>query len=244
MNYFINYGDIKEYLHDVKKYKITTKEEEIEIIKRIKNGDEKAKELLVCGNLRFVISIAKKYQNLGFELKELISEGNLGLMKAVDKFDYSSENIRFLTYAVWWIRQSIINFLNENSRLIRLPVNIINEISAFKKENFTLEEMSKNAQECLNHTYIDYNNLENLIEENCCNNEEYNIINESLKELTETELFIITKFFGLDGFDSKTLEEISKELALTKERVRQIKNKAVIKIRHFSSEYVEMMIKK
>ena len=92
--------------------------------------------------------------------------------------------------------------------------------------------------------YIDYNNLENLIEENCCNNEEYNIINESLKELTETELFIITKFFGLDGFDSKTLEEISKELALTKERVRQIKNKAVIKIRHFSSEYVEMMIKK
>lgn len=198
----------------------------------------------MCGNLRFVISIAKKYQNLGFELKELISEGNLGLMKAVNKFDYSSENIRFLTYAVWWIRQSIINFLNENSRLIRLPVNIINEISAFKKENFTLEEMSKNAQVCLNHTYIDYNNLENLIEENCCNNEEYNIINESLKELTETELFIITKFFGLDGFDSKTLEEISKELALTKERVRQIKNKAVIKIRHFSSEYVEMMIKK
>lgn len=244
MNYFINYCDIKEYLHDIKKYKVLTKEEEIEIIKRIKNGDEKAKELLVCGNLRFVITIAKKYQNLGFELKELISEGNIGLMKAVDKFDYSSENIRFLTYAVWWIRQSIINFLNESSRLIRLPVNIINEISSFKKDNFTLEEMSKNAQKCLNHSYIDYNNLENLIEENCCNNEEYNIINESLKKLSETELFIITKFFGLDGLDSKTLGEISKELSLTKERVRQIKNKAVIKIRHFSSEYVEMMNEK
>lgn len=244
MNYFINYCDIKEYLHDVKKYKVLTKKEEIEIIKRIKNGDEKAKELLVCGNLRFVITIAKKYQNLGFELKELISEGNIGLMKAVDKFDYSSENIRFLTYAVWWIRQSIINFLNENSRLIRLPVNIINEISSFKKDNFTLEEMSKNAQECLNHSYTDYDNIKNLIEENCNNNDEYNIINETLKELSETELFIITKFFGLDGLDSKTLDEISKELSLTKERVRQIKNKAVIKIRHLSGKYIEMMIEK
>ena len=141
--FFVNYGSdgtINKYFKDVKKSELLTLEKEIELAIKIQNGDKKAVDLLVESNLKFVVSIAKEYQNQGLSLSDLISEGNYGLIKAAYKFDHT-KGFRFISYAVWWIRQSIIQSLNDNSRIIRLPTNVINKIYQLKQhiERFELD---------------------------------------------------------------------------------------------------------
>jgi RNA polymerase primary sigma factor len=259
---FESNDNISKYFKDVRKSVVLTPNEEIEIAKRIKNGDEKAVELLVMANLKFVVSIAKEYQGQGLPLSDLINEGNYGLIKAVHKFDHK-KGFKFISYAVWWIKQSILQSLNDNSRVVRLPANIINKITKLNKEigrfeadndrEPTYEELSDNSTleilgfprmdslnrpineegdeliEMIPGEFIDLDALEisqKLKEE----------LNKILDVLDERERDIIESYFGINtDFEAMTLEFIGEKYDLTKERIRQIKNKAIRKLRHNSS---------
>ncbi|MCX7862872.1 MAG: sigma-70 family RNA polymerase sigma factor [Bacteroidales bacterium] len=261
-------ASLDKYLQEIGKEELITVEEEVELAQRIRKGDREALEKLTRANLRFVVSVAKQYQNQGLSLPDLINEGNLGLIRAAEKFD-ETRGFKFISYAVWWIRQSILQALAEQSRIVRLPLNQvgalnkINKVLAkFEQEHErtpTPEELAdlldlpkEKVMDTLRvsgrHVSMDApfvegedNSLVDVLENQDSPVADGKLINESLKKeidralatLTERERDIIRYFFGL-GCPEKTLEEIGEEFGLTRERVRQIKEKAIRRLRHTS----------
>ena len=243
---YYNQDEIAIYLRDVRKEKRLTREEEFDLAYRIQSGDKKAEELLVRANLLFVISIAKQYQNCGMVLVDLISEGNYGLVKAAQRYKVESGN-KFISYAVWWIRQSILQCLNENARIIRLPVNLTNELIKLRKltgVDLETPQISYPKAVTIENTFDATG--ENMIEtfrDDVEYQPDYGIVSTQLplkdaleaamQSLDERERYIIQEYFLADD-EPKTLEMIGEDLELTKERVRQIRDKALRKIRNNS----------
>jgi RNA polymerase primary sigma factor len=246
---------ISNYLKEVRKIDLLTPEEEVELTKKIAEGDRRAQDKLVSANLRFVISIAKEYQGQGVPLVDLISEGNYGLIKAATKFDHT-KGFRFISYAVWWVKQSILQSLSENSRTVRLPVNITNQLSKIKKEIAQFEQenhrqptdMDMDLSVLLHPTCGSLNEKINedgdeildMIPDNSFarpDDDFYgddilkNELEKTLSVLSERERKIIDMYFGIDG-QPMTLEQIGDEFELTKERIRQIKEKALRKLKN------------
>jgi RNA polymerase primary sigma factor len=250
----INQEEIAEYLKDIRKLPVMTPDREKELSERMLSQDiteqekKQIQQELLEGNLRFVITVCKQYQNQGLDLSDLISEGNYGLMKAIENFDWSKK-LRFISYAVWWVRQSILQSLNENARTIRLPVNVIQELHRAKKEldsagvelpsKFTSLPYTINLDNPVNEegdTLVDIlvnPNAEmvdtDLSSENLLKDRLLNMLN----VLDNRERLIIENYFGLSG-NTRTLEDIGNDFSLTKERVRQIKEKALRKLRNES----------
>jgi len=257
----INQDEIQMYLKDIRKIKVMTPEREKELAELISADDitdierDKIHQELLEGNLRFVITIAKQYQNQGMDLSDLIAEGNLGLMKAIKNFDWD-RNLRFISYAVWWIKQSIIQCLNENSRTIRLPVNVIQDMHRAKKEiqktNNELDEKFATLPKTIDldmNINEDGDTLIDLIENHDSERPDavfdtQDVLKDKLREimsiLDERERFIVEDYFGLSG-TPRTLEDIGTDFNLTKERVRQIKEKALRKLRNESSDLFDYL---
>lgn len=257
----LNQEEIQMYLSDIRKIKVMTPERESELSEMIcsDNITEEQREAihqeLLKGNLRFVITVAKQYQNQGLPLGDLIAEGNLGLMKAIKNFDWTKK-LRFISYAVWWIKQSIIQSLNENSRTIRLPVNVVQEMHRAKKEaQKTNKEMDEKFASLPKVIDLDMNineegdTLVDLIENmNAVQPDEgFNTaellkmkMREILNVLDDREKSIIEDYFGMSG-TPRTLEDIGTDFGLTKERVRQIKEKALRKLRNESSDLFDYL---
>ncbi|MCX6223871.1 MAG: RNA polymerase sigma factor RpoD/SigA [Bacteroidia bacterium] len=261
-------ASLDKYLQEIGKEELITVEEEVELAQRIKKGDQKALEKLTKANLRFVVSVAKQYQNQGLSLPDLINEGNLGLIKAAEKFD-ETRGFKFISYAVWWIRQSILQALAEQSRIVRLPLNQVGSLnkinkaySRFEQENerkpsaeelsivldLPAEKISDTLRVSGRHISVDApfvegeaNSLLDVLINDDSPNADHVLINESLSKeidrslqtLTEREQDIIKLFFGI-GCSEMTLEEIGEKFGLTRERVRQIKEKAIRRLRHTS----------
>ena len=257
-------ASLDKYLQEIGREELVSPEEEVELAQRIRQGDQVALEKLTKANLRFVVSVAKQYQNQGLSLPDLINEGNLGLIKAAEKFD-ETRGFKFISYAVWWIRQSILQALAEQSRIVRLPLNQVGSLNKinkalgrFEQENerqpstAELAEMIDIPKEKIDdtlrvsgrHVSMDApfvegeeNSLIDVMPNEDSPNADRGLINESLSTeisralatLTPREEAILRKFFGI-GVPEKTLEEIGDELGLTRERVRQIKEKAVRKL--------------
>ena len=259
------------YLQDIGRVELITAEEEVNLAQKIKQGDQRALDKLVKANLRFVVSVSKQYQNQGLSLPDLINEGNMGLIKAAQRFD-ETRGFKFISYAVWWIRQSILQALAEQSRIVRLPLNKIGAINKINKTYAKLEqelEREPNAEEIGNvldllpediidtmknqsrHMSMDaplgnniddggsmYDLMENkhelspdneLIVESLRNE-----IDRALTSLTAREADVVRLYYGLSGGHSHSLEEIGEKFELTRERVRQIKEKAVRRLKHAS----------
>ena len=254
-NRFINTKEdrLSIYFKDVRKSETISAEEEVELAKRIENGDERALNELVNANLRFVIKIAKDYQNQGVPLADLISEGNYGLITAAKKFDHT-KGFRFISYAVWWIKQAIKHCLNENSRTVRLPANMVNKLSKLRKESEVFEKNNERSATDNDVEYVEvpYCNslsspinedgdvLGDLLSDDIFGNpdeiisEEENIkrqLHKAMKGLSDREKDIIYCYFGINGHPL-TLSQIGMEYGLTKERIRQIKESAIRKIRN------------
>lgn len=248
----INQEEISSYLKDIRKITVMTPERERQLAERmldpttsIKEKDEIKKELLE-GNLRFVITVSKQYQNQGLDFSDLVAEGNYGLMKAIENFDWSKK-LRFISYAVWWVRQSILQSLNENARTIRLPVNVVQELQKAKKEcdnagvdlpdKFVNLPYTVDLDSPLNEdgdTLMDVLINPNADRANECESTEQTLKDKLLSMLDvldEREKVIIEDYFGLTG-NTRTLEDIGNDFNLTKERVRQIKEKALRKLRN------------
>ncbi|SHF30040.1 RNA polymerase primary sigma factor [Mariniphaga anaerophila] len=261
-------ASLDKYLQEIGKEELITVEEEVELAQRIKKGDQAALEKLTRANLRFVVSVAKQYQNQGLSLPDLINEGNLGLIKAAEKFD-ETRGFKFISYAVWWIRQSILQALAEQSRIVRLPLNQVGSLNKINKaySKFEQEHERKPSPEELadslelpadkvadtlrvsgRHVSVDApfvdgedNSLLDVLVNNDSPNADRSLIQESLAReihralatLTEREADIIRLFFGI-GCQEMTLEEIGERFGLTRERVRQIKEKAIRRLRHTS----------
>ena len=261
-------ASLDKYLQEIGKEDLITVEEEVELAQRIKKGDQKALEKLTRANLRFVVSVAKQYQNQGLSLPDLINEGNLGLIKAAEKFD-ETRGFKFISYAVWWIRQSILQALAEQSRIVRLPLNQVGSLNKINKafSKFEQEHERKPSPEELaeslelpadkvadtlrvsgRHISVDApfvdgedNSLLDVLVNDDSPIADRNLLNESLTReidralatLTERESDIIKLFFGI-GIQEMTLEEIGEKFGLTRERVRQIKEKAIRRLRHTS----------
>ncbi len=261
-------ASLDKYLQEIGKEELITVEEEVELAQRIKKGDQAALEKLTRANLRFVVSVAKQYQNQGLSLPDLINEGNLGLIKAAEKFD-ETRGFKFISYAVWWIRQSILQALTEQSRIVRLPLNQVGSLNKINKaySKFEQEHERKPSPEELaesldlpadkvadtlrvsgRHVSVDApfvdgedNSLLDVLVNNDSPNADRALIMESLAKeihralatLTERESDIIRLFFGI-GCQEMTLEEIGERFGLTRERVRQIKEKAIRRLRHTS----------
>lgn len=260
---------LDKYLQEIGKVELLTPEQEIELAVRMKKGDQAAMELLTKANLRFVVSVAKQYQNQGLSLGDLINEGNLGLIKAVRRFD-ETRGFKFISYAVWWIRQSILQALAEQSRIVRLPLNRVGALNKIGKaysnlkQEFEREPSAEEIAQVLEmevdeiaaamkisgkhvsvdapFSFGDENSLLDVIENVQQPSPDNELISESLKTeiknvleiLPEREAEVIRLYFGLDGEFSMTLEEIGEKFNLTRERVRQIKEKAIRKLRHNS----------
>jgi RNA polymerase primary sigma factor len=256
-----------KYLHEIAKIKLITAEEEVSLARRIHRGDLEARDCLINANLRFVISVAKQYQNLGLSLADLINEGNLGLIEAAQRFD-ETRGFKFICYAVWWIRQGIIYALAKQSRIVRLPLNRISNINKIKKIIAELEqkyerepsilEISQTLEQSLTNVTAAIKNAGRYIsldaplvqgeEENMYNvllNEDASTpdkellmdslrkeIDRALNTLTRREAEIIRLFFGVNGKHEHTLGEIGEEFNLTRERIRQIKEKAIRRLKH------------
>ena len=254
-------ASLDKYLQEIGKEELITVEEEVELAQRIKKGDQEALEKLTKANLRFVVSVAKQYQNQGLSLPDLINEGNLGLIKAAEKFD-ETRGFKFISYAVWWIRQSILQALAEQSRIVRLPLNQVGSLNKINKAFARFEqehERTPSPEELANelelpkekvtdtlrvagrHVSVDApfadgedNSLLDVLVNPDSPNADRGLINESLstevdralETLTERERDIIKYFFGI-GCSEMTLEEIGEKFDLTRERVRQIKEKAI-----------------
>jgi RNA polymerase primary sigma factor len=250
----INQEEINLYLKDIRKIKVMTPEREKELSKMISSGtlspreiDEVNQELLE-GNLRFVITVAKQYQNQGLDFPDLISEVNLGLMKAIKNFDWS-KNLRFISYAVWWVKQSILQSLNDNARTIRLPVNVVQDLHRAKKEiesnGGKLEDKFQNLPSMVwldmsinedGDTLVDIvrNDQADMPDEVFDTKDELKRqLHSLLNVLDDREKVIVGDYYGLTG-TPRTLEDIGGDFNLTKERVRQIKQKALRKIRNES----------
>lgn len=251
----INQSEISHYLKDLRKLKVMTREREKELAERMMSDDLTEKEKkeiiseLLIGNLRFVITVSKQYQNQGLDLSDLIAEGNYGLLKAIENFDWS-KNLRFISYAVWWIRQSILQSLNEHSRTIRLPVNVVQEYQKAKKEldkiGTTLPDKFANLPYTvdLDSPFNDEGDtlLDLVVNVNAGSPDSGLSTEQTVKDkllnmlniLDEREKVIIEDYFGLSG-NTRTLEDIGNDFDLTKERVRQIKEKALRKLRNETS---------
>ena len=250
---FINQDEISHYLKDVRKIDVLTVEREKCLSHIMLNNPtleqkKKIEEELMVGNLRFVISVAKEYQNQGVDFPDLIAEGNYGLIKAITNFDWS-KGYRFISYAVWWIKQSILQCLNEHARTIRLPANIVQELYREKKREKPDTDSLNSKLQNLPYTVNlgkpineEGDTLLNLIKnEDAKNPEEIGDTELQFKEelrrimgiLNEREIIIISDYFGLSG-TPRTLADIGEDFNLTKERVRQIKEKALRKLRNES----------
>ena len=261
-------ASLDKYLQEIGKEDLITVEEEVELAQRIRKGDQRALEKLTRANLRFVVSVAKQYQNQGLSLPDLIHEGNLGLIKAAEKFD-ETRGFKFISYAVWWIRQSILQALAEQSRIVRLPLNQVGSLnkinkafSRFEQEHErrpspeelaeTLDLPAEKVADTLRvsgrHISVDApfvegedNSLLDVLVNDDSPVADKTLINESLSTeveralatLTERERDIIRLFFGINC-QEMTLEEIGEKFGLTRERVRQIKEKAIRRLRHSS----------
>jgi RNA polymerase primary sigma factor len=255
---------LDQYLQEIGKVELLTPEDEIELAIRIKKGDQKAKEKLVKANLRFVVSVAKQFQNQGLSLGDLINEGNIGLIKAAERFD-ETRGFKFISYAVWWVRQSIMQAIADQSRVVRLPLNRVGNLTKISKayrdleQEFerkpTTEELAKMLD--MSSDEVAYalqiagrqvsmdaplkegddgkNSLVDILPNDEMPNPDQKLMIESLKKevanvlstLTEREREVIKLYFGIDSDHSATLEEIGERFNLTRERVRQIKEKAL-----------------
>jgi RNA polymerase primary sigma factor len=264
---------LDRYLQEIGKVDLITAEEEVELARRIREGDQVALEKLVKANLRFVVSVAKQYQNKGISLSDLINEGNLGLIKAAERFD-ETRGFKFISYAVWWIRQSIMQSLAEHARIVRLPLNRVGSLNKINRTFSELEqkfqrepsaeemamvlemkeeEIEKNMKIAGRHISVDApfktgedNSLLDVLENKDEEDPDADLMTDSLRRevqralstLTERESEVITSYYGLNGENSMTLEEIGMKYNLTRERVRQIKEKATRRLRHSSRSKV------
>lgn len=260
---------LDKYLQEIGKVDLLTPDEEVELAKRIKEGDQIALEKLTKANLRFVVSVAKQYQNQGLSLGDLINEGNLGLIKAAQRFD-ETRGFKFISYAVWWIRQSILQALAEQSRIVRLPLNRVGSLNKISKtfseleQKYEREPSPEELAEVLDvstaevvdtmkisgrHVSMDApfvqgeeNSLLDVLENDSEETPDSGLMNDSLRKevqralstLTQREADVITLYFGLNGEHAMTLEEIGEKFNLTRERVRQIREKAIRRLRHTS----------
>src|SRR5947207_2140026 len=265
----VDEGSLDQYLRDISVFPLITREMEVELAKRIRQNDQEALDTLVRSNLRFVVSVAKKYQNQGVSLSDLINEGNLGLIRAAHKFD-ETKGIKFISYAVWWIRQSILQALAEQSRIVRVPLNRAGTLHRIGKRASTLlqelgrqptnleisegmdiseDEVAKTMMISQTHLSLDApltpgedNKLLDYLPDTTSPGPDDEIFEHALTEsieevlatLKEREAKILRLYFGLDGADPMTLEDIGTLLQITRERVRQIKEKALLKLRHNS----------
>lgn len=264
-------ASLDKYLQEIGKVDLITAEEEVELARKIKAGDQAALEKLTKANLRFVVSVSKQYQNQGLSLPDLINEGNLGLIKAAQRFD-ETRGFKFISYAVWWIRQSILQALAEQSRIVRLPLNKIGSINKINKTFSKLEqefEREPSADEIAQmldiseqdvkdsmkntgrHVSMDAplatgddnaGSMYDVMEADDSPSPENGLLNESLRKeieralhtLTSREADVVRLYFGLNGEHAMTLEEIGEKFDLTRERVRQIKEKAIRRLKHTS----------
>ena len=262
-------ASLDKYLQEIGRVDLITADEEVELAQRIKAGDVAALEKLTKANLRFVVSVAKQYQNQGLTLPDLINEGNLGLIKAAQRFD-ETRGFKFISYAVWWIRQSILQALAEQSRIVRLPLNKIGSINKINKMYSYLEQANErvpSAEEIARELDMSVNdvkesmknagrhismdaplvegedsNLYDVIRSNESPNPDKSLILDSLRTeieraletLTPREADVIRLYFGLGDQHAMTLEEIGETFDLTRERVRQIKEKAIRRLKHTS----------
>ncbi|MAZ72549.1 MAG: RNA polymerase subunit sigma [Flavobacteriaceae bacterium] len=265
---------LNSYLQDVSKIDMITAEEEVELAQRIRAGDQRALDKLTRSNLRFVISVAKQYQNQGLRLPDLINEGNVGLVKAAKRFD-ETRGFKFISYAVWWIRQSILQALAEQSRVVRLPLNKIGDINKIRKASIHLEQVHerkpsaaeiakeldmtisnvkqslKNANRSLSmdapfQEGENDNNLYDVISSGETPNPDKSLIHESLKieidraldTLAPREADVVRLNFGLSNQPAMTLQEIGDTFDLSRERVRQIREKAIRRLRKESKSHI------
>ncbi|MCR4339141.1 MAG: sigma-70 family RNA polymerase sigma factor [Gemmatimonadaceae bacterium] len=262
-------GSLDQYLRDISVYPLITREQEVELAKRIRKTDQEALDTLVRSNLRFVVSVAKKYQNQGVSLSDLINEGNLGLIRAAHKFD-ETKGIKFISYAVWWIRQAILQALAEQSRIVRVPLNRAGTLHRIGKRassllqelgreptheeiaegmDITEEEVAKTMSISQTHLSLDApmtpgednklldylpDTLNPTPDEQTLEKALTDAVQESLSQLKEREAKILRLYFGLGESEPMTLEEIGAVLGITRERVRQIKEKALSRLRHAS----------
>ncbi len=262
-------ASLDKYLQEIGKVNLITADEEVELAQRIKAGDQSALEELTKANLRFVVSVAKQYQNQGLTLPDLINEGNLGLIKAAQRFD-ETRGFKFISYAVWWIRQSILQALAEQSRIVRLPLNKIGSINKINKTfafleqahermpsaeeiakelDMTVDDVKQSLKNSGRHVSMDApliagedSNLYDVLRSGESPNPDRELLIESLRTeieraletLTPREADVIRLYFGLAEQHSMTLEEIGETFDLTRERVRQIKEKAIRRLKHTS----------
>jgi RNA polymerase primary sigma factor len=264
-------ASLDKYLQEIGRVDLITAEEEVELARRIKKGDQVALEKLTKANLRFVVSVSKQYQNQGLSLPDLINEGNLGLIKAAQRFD-ETRGFKFISYAVWWIRQSILQALAEQSRIVRLPLNKIGSINKINKAfarleqeferpptaaelaetlDMTLDEVKQSMKNAGRHVSMDAplkdgdessSNMYDVMRTGDTPSPDMDLMTESLRKeierslrtLTPREGDVIRLYFGLNGEHPMTLEEIGERFDLTRERVRQIKEKAIRRLKHTS----------
>ena len=260
---------LDKYLQEIGKVDLLTPDEEVILAQKIRDGDQLSLERLTKANLRFVVSVAKQYQNQGLSLGDLINECNLGLIKAAQRFD-ETRGFKFISYAVWWIRQSILQALAEQSRIVRLPLNRVGSLNKISKtfseleQKFEREPSPEELAEVLEistgevvdtlkisgrHVSMDApfvqgeeNSLLDVLENDSEDKPDSGLINDSLRRevqralstLTQREADVVTLYFGLNGEHAMTLEEIGEKFNLTRERVRQIKEKAIRRLRHTS----------
>ncbi len=262
-------GSLDQYLREISAYPLIDRDEEAVLARKIRRGDREALEKLVNSNLRFVVSIAKKYQNQGVALADLINEGNLGLIRAAEKFD-ETRGVKFISYAVWWIRQAILQALAEQSRIVRVPLNRAGELHRIGKRSSALvqelgreptvgelaeglevdaEELYKTMSIAMAHLSLDAplvpgedNKLLDYLPDDVRPGPEQQAFEKALKinveaalsTLKPREAKILRLYYGLDGEEAMTLEEIGQQLGVTRERVRQIKERALARLRHVS----------
>ena len=264
-------ASLEKYLHEISREGLITAEEEVELAKKIKAGDESALDKMVRSNLRFVVSVSKQYQNQGLSLPDLINEGNLGLIKAAQRFD-ETRGFKFISYAVWWIRQSILQALAEQARIVRLPLNKIGSINKVNKVFSKLEQkferepthdeiadtlgvLPEDVKDSIRNTgkHIsmdapllssedDAGNMYEVLSDADGPKPDTSLLSESLRKeieralgtLSNREADVLRLYFGLHGGPAMTLEEIGERFALTRERVRQIKEKAIRRLKHSS----------
>ena len=264
-------ASLDKYLQEIGRVDLISADEEVELARRIKNGDRAALERLTKANLRFVVSVSKQYQNQGLALPDLINEGNLGLIKAAERFD-ETRGFKFISYAVWWIRQSILQALAEQARIVRLPLNKIGNINRINKAFSELEQKferppsadelaefldcsTEEVKQSLSHTGRHVSMDAPLIDGDESSSSMYDVmttdslpnpdsglvleslrrdIRTSLRTLTSRESEVVSMFYGLEGKMPMSLEEIGTKFDLTRERVRQIKEKAIRRLKHTS----------